>query len=189
MKTTYLVNKETEDGTVQLSEVSSTEWVSVVRANKGRPAHQKRYFIVDYIPDQGEIDRMVIEVPFDQFHEWHKEHMASKRNRILAKGFQHLSLDVPIAGHEETIFFNECIESEIQSEEDLREQLLLDELKMRLAEWKPWGNELLDLYMRGHKRTCTKYLAEKYGVSEQVIRKYKRQFEKFIKNFLSGVSF
>ena len=27
------------------------------------------------------------------------------------------------------------------------------------------------------------------GVSEQVIRKYKRQFEAFVKKFLAGVSF
>ena len=67
--------------------------------------------------------------------------------------------------------------------------VLIDELKIRLTAWKPWAAELLAHYLAGRKKSCTAVMAEKYGVSEQVIRKYKRQFEAFVKKFLAGVSF
>ena len=65
---------------------------------------------------------------------------------------------------------------------------LMEELKEALAAWRPWAADLLELYLNGEKRACTEALSRKYGVSPQVIRKYKRQFEDFVKNFLGGVS-
>ena len=66
---------------------------------------------------------------------------------------------------------------------------MIDELKKTLADWKPWANDMLEMYLNGQKRACTDILARKYGVSSQIIRKYKRQFEKFIKIFWRDVSF
>ena len=48
---------------------------------------------------------------------------------------------------------------------------------------------MLEQYLAGRKRSCSADMAEKYGVSEQVIRKYKRQFEEFIRKFFEGISF
>ena len=58
-----------------------------------------------------------------------------------------------------------------------------------LKAWRPWALDLLAAYVSGNSKACTKKLAAKYHVSEQVIRKYKRQFKKFIKKFFAGVSF
>ena len=66
---------------------------------------------------------------------------------------------------------------------------VLPKLKKQLFAWKPWAADLLAYYLAGKKKSCTAAMAKKYGVSEQVIRKYKRQFEKFVKNFFEGVSF
>ena len=70
--------------------------------------------------------------------------------------------------------------SEEQVEVLACDQILLDELHEALTLWKPWANDLLDMYLQGKKRTCTRTLAERYGVSPQVVRKYKRQFEEYI---------
>ena len=78
----------------------------------------------------------------------------------------------------------------IISEQSIETQnQLMDELKKQLFAWKPWAVDLLAYYLAGKKKSCTAAMAKKYGVSEQVIRKYKRQFEKFVKNFFEGVSF
>lgn len=68
-------------------------------------------------------------------------------------------------------------------------EMIMDELEKQLFAWKPWAADLLAYYLAGKKKSCTAAMAKKYGVSEQVIRKYKRQFEKFVKNFFEGVSF
>lgn len=189
MKTTYLVNKEQKDGSVRLTAVSSAEWLEVVESNKLLPADRRRYFILDYIAEDGDLDRMVIEAPADVYRDWHREHMAAQRNRELGKGFCRLSLDVPVPIEHDYARLEESVATEEDVEEMVCSRMLMDELREKLAAWKPWANELLDLYLLGQRRTCTAALAEKCGVSQQVIRKHKRQFEEFVKNFFLGVSF
>ena len=189
MKTTYLVNQEQPDGSICLAVVSSGEWLSVVEMNKHLPVDQRRYFIIDYIYDQDELDRMVIEAPADVYRVWHKEHMAAQRNRIAGKAFQHLSVDALIFDNDEIHSLLDALLTQCEVEDIVSEQMFMSDLRKALASWKPWAVELLDLYLQGERRTCTNNFAKKYGVSPQVVRKYKRQFEDFIKNFLSGVSF
>ena len=43
----------------------------------------------------------------------------------------------------------------------------------------------MEYYIAGKKASCTKAIAMKYKVSEQTARKYKRQFEAFVKKFFS----
>ena len=74
-------------------------------------------------------------------------------------------------------------------EKSVYDQMLLDDLRQGLAAWRPWGNDLLDFYLEGQARNCNGVIAQKYGVSERAVRKYKRQFEQFVKNFLEGVPF
>lgn len=62
-------------------------------------------------------------------------------------------------------------------------------LQEALAAWRPWANDLLDMYLQDQKRACSKALAKKYDISERMIRKYKIQFENFIKNFFSEALF
>ena len=96
MKTTYLMNQAQPDGSVGLAVVSSAEWLDAVRQNKHLPAEQQRHFIIDYIADGDELDRMVIEAPIEEYRKWHREHMASERNRQAGKNMQKLSIDMQL---------------------------------------------------------------------------------------------
>ena len=188
MKTTYLVNQEQPDGSVCLAVVSSTVWRTIVERNKQLPLDQQRYFSIDYIKDGDELDRMVIEAPADAYRTWHREHMAAERNRVAGNMFQHLSIDALLFDNDEINCLLDALLTENQAENIVLDRMLMADLRKELAAWKPWANNLLDLYLQGERRTCTNAFAEKCGVSPQVIRKYKRQFENFIKNFLSDVS-
>lgn len=189
MKTTYLISKPQADGSIQLSITDREEWLAVVKANKQLPAEKRRYFILDYIKDGTDLDCMVIEAPIDVYRSWIREHMASKRNRDAGKEYEHLSMDAPVVGSDGVVTLLDTISAGNSVEESVCGEMLMAELREALAAWKPWANDLLDIYLRGKKRSCTEFMAQKYSVSPQVIRKYKRQFEDFVKNFFEGVSF
>lgn len=189
MKTTYLINRAQPDGSVCLSVATASEWLTAVSGNKGLPVEQRRYFILDYIADGDDLDCMVIETTLAEYHKWDKCRPAEKRNRRAGQAFQHLSLDAPFTNSEESGSLMDHIAADTQVESIACDRLLMDELDKALSLWKPWAKDLLALYLHGQKRTCTELLSEKYGVSPQVIRKYKRQFEEFVKKFLGGVSF
>lgn len=189
MKITYLLNKQQPDGTLCLAVSTVAEWQAVLRENRKLPNNQRRYFILDYIPDGGELDCMVIETSAEEYRTWNREHMAAERNRAIGKRFQHISLNANPLGTDGAERIQDAVVATEQAEEAIFDQLLMENLRARLSAWKPWANDLLELYLQGQKKTCTKMLAAKYGVSPQTARKYKRQFENFIKKFLAGVSF
>ncbi len=187
MKNTFLMNKTQEDGSVILCTATAEEWLAVVKENHNLPPEQRRYFIADCIEDAGTIDRMFIEVTHSEYRRWNSLHTMSERNRKAKKQFRHLSLDAALSETAE-LGLMDCFADSQNTENAVLDEILVEELRKKLSTWKPWAPELLESYMKGEKRGCTAKLAEKYGVSEQVIRKYKRQFEEYIKNFLSCVS-
>lgn len=189
MKTTYLINKEQPDGSIRLTVSTSSEWLAVVKANRQLPPNRQRYFILDYIVDGGEMDRMVIEASAEAYRVWHREHMAAQRNRAAGKDFLVLSTDASLFDDGEMECLLNTLAGTSKVEEDACDHILLEQLRAELAQWKPWANDMLDLYLLGDKRHGTEALTEKYSVSPQVIRKYKRQFEEFVKKFIQGVSF
>ena len=67
MKISYLINKEQEDGSVRLSEVTHAEWLTVVKQNRELPTRERRHFIYDYIAEGNEMDCMIIEAPYEEF--------------------------------------------------------------------------------------------------------------------------
>lgn len=189
MKTTYLINKTQPDGTTRLSIATFEEWLAVVVANKSLPTGQKRYFIVDCIADGSDVDRIVVESPAAEYRNWNRERMAAIRNRVLGNKYQVLSLEAPIRFKEVMLNPKDVLSSSEQVDELACYKLLELQLRNALAAWKPWAVDMLDCYLRGERRSCTDSIAMKYNVSPQVVRKYKRQFEVFIKKFLYGVSF
>jgi len=189
MKITYLVKKKQEDGSMRLAVVSHQEWRAVVEKNKTLPAEQKRYFILDYIPDGSDMDKMVVEVPADMYREWHREHMASKRNRDLGKNYRHISLESTMEVKDVRADLTDMDIIVDKVSEEHRSQKILEMLRNSLAEWKPWAVDLLDFYLLGRRKDCTDVMAQKYGVSSRMVRKYKKQFENFIKKFFETVPF
>lgn len=189
MKITYLMNKTQADGSIQLSIVTHEEWLAVVKANKQLPLERQRYFIRDYIADGSDMDWIIIETSREDYLAWHREQTASERNRTWVQTFQKLSLDAEVSIEDGTTTLHDVISDANCIEENCCSQLWVEDLRMALKGWKPWANDLLDMYLQGKGRSCTELLSKKYSVSPQVIRKYKRQLEEFVKKFFEGVSF
>lgn len=189
MQTTYLVNKRLPDGTTRLEIATHDEWLSLVTINKQLPFDRRHYFIRDYIADGDDLDCMIIETSAEEYRTWNREHTAAERNRALKRGYQHLSLDSNLFRTDEAESLLDTLATTESVEEQIYEGMLIEDLRKELARWKPWANDMLKMYLTGRKKSCTSALAQKYGVSEQTVRKYKRQFESFINIFLRGVSF
>lgn len=132
---------------------------------------------------------MVIEASAEEYRAWNREHMAAERNRAMGKEFQHLSLDAKLFCADEAESLLDVLALADSLEDQVCERLLIENLREALASWRPWANDLLNLYLQGKKKSCTAVFAAKYGVSLQTVRKYKRQFENFVKKFMEGVSF
>ena len=190
MKTTYLINKQHPDGTVRLSVADRAEWLAVVKANKHLPLERQRYFIRDCISDGSDLDWMIIETTREDYLVWHREQMACTRNRTFAQAFQKLSLDAEITVEDDSSTTLYDVVSDPDCVEEICcNQLLMKDLRKALKEWKPWANEMLDLYLQDQGHSCAEVLSGKYGISKRMIRKYKVQFKNFINNFFSAVPF
>ena len=176
MKTTYLVNDIQADGTCGLIETTAEHWRNITKNNKLLPKADRRYFIKDIIREPGVFDCMIVEVPYTDYLRWDAERSQSTRNRKLKKTYKHCSLD---AGHADLIPVNYSFEETV-----LGERTVL-ELRDALANWHPWGLDFLWLYLNGKQTKSASVIARKYGVSKRQARRYKAQFETFVKDFLN----
>lgn len=188
MKTTYLIYKQV-DGTRQLVKASLKEWVAIVEENKHLPIEQRRLFEKSCFSDGEGLDCMYIEVPLDEYRRWNSDNTVAQKKRMAGTQYKQLSLDAPTTS-EEVSSLHEVVPSSFDLEKYVIGRLttsgdLLKDLKIALKAWKPWGSEILDLYMAGKRRESTHWLANYCGVSAQTARRYKREFENFIKNFLA----
>ena len=171
MKVTYLVQKRQEDGTTRLETVSHNEWVGLIREKSGLPKAQRRFFIKECIQENGEIDCMYIEVPYEVYKQWNCEHM---EDLVRSTGIELQTAANDLSSHQEDYILD---------------KVLISQLYDAVSKWKPWGADMLTLYLEQKQKKAAQIISRKYHVSMQSVRKYKRQFEKFIKNFLTGVSF
>jgi hypothetical protein len=129
---------------------------------------------------------MIMEVSAEEYREWSREQQRIRRNEEAGKEYSLLSLDAPIGPDGSETALREMIHGEQGAGDQYMEESLLEELREALGEWKPWGRSLLEQYIAGHKRSCTPWLAETCGVSLQMARRYKKAFEKFVKEFFFG---
>ncbi len=182
MKTTYLVYKQV-DGVRQLAIATQAEWNAILEENKRLPLPERRCFIKDCFEDGDDVDCMYIEVSTSEHQTWNSHNTVYQRKRKIGMRYSYLSLDAgaPDAGVES---LHECVPSDFNLECFATDQILIGELKQALRAWKPWAEELLELYLAGEKRSCTKILCEKYQLSYRAVQKRKAAFEKFILDFL-----
>ena len=59
----------------------------------------------------------------------------------------------------------------------------IEALKNKLAQWKTWGVEMLELYLSGKKEQATFIISEEYGVSTRQVQRWKSLFESYVKRF------
>lgn len=182
MKTTYLVYKQV-NGTRQLVVATRDEWIAIIKENRGLPIEKRRCFMKDCFRDEDGLDCMYIEVSTAKYREWNSENTVREKKRKAGIGYTSLSLD---AGVEDTEYdsLHECVPSGVDLERLALDKVLMGELKQALKAWKPWAEELLELYMSGAKRASSTRLCEKYQLCDRAVRKRKEAFEKFVLEFL-----
>ena len=188
MKTTYLFMEKSANGETSLVMGTMDQYKAICVANAKLPMEQRRHFIVDRIPEAEELDVMYIEVDYKQFLDWARQYMAAYRNRQDAKRFAVLSLDAPNP-IDEALTMHDSVASSLNVEQEAIENVEMDGLRILLAQWKPWANELLDALLAGTYRECTHELAQKYGVTDRQFRNCKRQFIQKLKSLLKGFPF
>ena len=188
MKTTYLFMDKSANGETCLVMGTVEQYKSIIIANAKLPMDQRRYFIVDRIPEAEELDVMYIEVDYERYLDWARQYIAAYRNRKAGKKYAVLSLDAPNP-IDETLTMHECIASSVNVEQEAIENADIDTLRNLLGNWKPWAVDLLDALLSENYRECTHELAQKYGVTDRQFRYYKQQFVQKLKSLLKGFPF
>lgn len=137
MKNTYLVKKQNDNGMFVLEEVSGTQWIEIVKRNKSLPKEQKRYFISDCIEESDGIDRMYIEVSYEEYKKWNVKNTILLKNREYKKKFT-------IVSFEEILFKNKDLlnKDSLTDKADVENEAIANinnkELIKALSEWQPW---------------------------------------------------
>lgn len=185
MKTTFLVYKDTTAKEKELCVATHDEWDAILKANRGLPCEQRRYFILDCIEDNNQLDCMYIETSFEEYKTWHSKHIYKQRLRAIEKTYIKLSLDFEVPETNGCILYD-AIPNGTDFEKELTDEYEIEQLRKLLQQWKPWANELLDYYLEGKKASCTKEMSRKLGISEQTMRKRKKEFESIVATFLSN---
>ena len=171
-----------------LQSITLEEWIAILRKNKSLPAEKKRRFIIDCIIENDKLDRIYIEVDQDTYREWHRANQAAYRNRIAKKQFLHMSLDEEVKNGDGDAL-RDVLLSYNSLERDTEFAIVFEEFYNELRAWQPWAIDLLNAYIDGESRGCTKKLAQKYGVTERQMRNYKRQFSQKIKSYEKSFPF
>ena len=179
MKTTYLVFENGIGSALRIA--SEREWDQILAANRSLPRAERRFFIKDCIESDGYMDCMYIETTKAEYDRWHSAHQVRYKKRMDAGEIQIDSLDISTQTEGESAMIDTMTDG-IDWEERTIEQIRMKELREKLTAWRDWANELLDYYLCGMKMEATAILSEKYGLSEQLIRRRKREFEAYIKN-------
>lgn len=137
----------------------------------------------DCFEDGDELDCMYIEVSTSEHQKWNSKNTIYQRKRKIGMRYTHLSLDAEVPDTD-IESMHESVSSDFDLEGLVTDQVLIGELKQALQAWKPWAEELLELYMSRAKRSCTNDLCEKYQLSDRTVQRRKEAFEKFVLDFL-----
>lgn len=182
MRITYLVYENGQSGG-KLKVATKEEWSQIMDENRGLPCDKRRYFIEDTIDDFGEIDRIYIETSKQEYDRWHADNQRNRRKRKSSKGIEIVSMDFE-SYTDENCSLHGVVTDRINWETLIDESMEMESLTLALAEWQPWAIDILECYLAGQKRECTKFLSLKQGVSVQTIRTRKREFEAFVLGYL-----
>ena len=128
---------------------------------------------------------MYIEAGYEEYRKWNIEKVISDRDKRLGVDptFYSLNEDPDPSNF---IFQTEALTDTDSFEQRVERELSIKALKDAVREWEPWAYDLLLCYEAGEKRSCTQKLAKKYGITERAMRKRKKVFEEFCKNFLGS---
>ena len=184
MKTGYLAREKQPDGSFRLVQITPEDWHAIIKEQEGLPMEQKRHFIEDKIFDHSGEDCLKIEVSLDEWRRWDNNRKKKSREAEHRRKYLHLSLDYVIDAETGATMMTHSTLCAISEDEAYRDCLREDLLKA-LSEWKPWALRMLQFYMEGDAKHSIKKMMEVFQVKEPTIYKYKKQFEAFMKEYLS----
>lgn len=182
MKVTYLVFENGIGSALRVA--TKEEWNRIMQVNRTLPREQRRFFIRDCIEDCNVMDAIYIEVAKEDYDKWHRENQQKYEKRIKTGDIITFSIDTPTKTSE-GLPLVDIVSDEFDWEEKMIDDILLMELRNRLEGWREWANELLDYYLAGEQIAATRILASKHGLSEQLIRRRKRELEAYIKKYFN----
>ena len=185
MKNTFLVFNDPTNPNSGLRTANVKEWDQILKRNKTLPRDQRRFFITDAFEDCGEIDCMYIETTQEEYNKWHSKKVYSERKRKIEEQYRKVSLQYPYPSNE-GFYYEDVVPCDYDLEESVLEALKLEALKKELSEWKPWGIEMLELYLSGKKEEATFIFSEEYGVSIRQAQRWKLSFESYVKKFFEN---
>ncbi len=180
MKVTYLVFEKGIGSALRVA--TKEEWNRIMQENRALPREQRRFFMQDTFEDCGSMDSLYIETTREKYDEWHAENERRYRKRKSYGEVEILSLDVSTQTADDSCMVD-VLEDGVDWENAIIDNIRMKELRVKLATWREWANELLDYYLVGEKTAATRILSEKYGVSEKTIRLRKRLLEEFIRDY------
>lgn len=183
MKTTYLVYKDTNAEIKELVIATKNEWDSILAVNRTLPREKRRFFIESTIREGNSWDRMFIETSKEEYDKWHSQEEMRRRNLKAAERYKFLSLDYGCS-FDGDVEYTETISDDSNIEEEIASDMFMADLRVALAAWKDWANELLDYYLAGKRMESTRILSKKYRVSATTIQKRKKQLDEFVKEYL-----
>ena len=160
------------------------QWKEITAQNLSCPKDQRRYFIADIIVDGDEMDCMIIETTEEEHRRWCTERKPIYRNLKAQKLVKVLSIDATFDTGTEENSLLAFLPSETNEIGNVQSDIAMEQLRVALREWKPWAEDMLDLYLQGKKHKCASTLAPKYGLTMRSIQLNMRKFEEFTKKFL-----
>ena len=181
MKITYLVFDETTQGRLRVA--TKDEWKRIMEQNRALPREQRRFFIEDCIHEGSELDCIFIESTKEDYDKWHREAQKKYRKKQHFDGVTVVSIDL-----EETEDSGMALIGKLGDNLDWEMRMLSDirmrELRQALRNWKPWSSEMLELYLDGRQLQAAKIMSTCHGISEQMVRRRKKEFEAYVADFL-----
>lgn len=183
-KTVYLANENDIDGNTKLVEISAKKWHTIIKEQDDMSFDKRRHFMYDIIVESDWVDCLIIELTVDQWRAWNNEERARRRNRKYKRLYQMLSLDYVIDEQTGATLISHGIAGD-GCEDDIIFKCVIQDLKSELVRWQPWAVTILECYLTNNDVHCTGIIAEKYGVTMRTARRYKKQFEEFVREFFS----
>ena len=185
MKTTYLIYKDINAAEKELRVASQQEWDEILKNNKGLSMERRRHFIRDSITESDGLDNMFIEVSLEEYKKWHSKQVYKERLRKIGMTISKISLDAEVEGAEGGTL-SDTISDGKDYEKQVISKLMMEQLREKLSQWKPWANELLNLYLDRDEDSATELLCKRLGCSEQYARRMKREFSSLINIYLKN---
>ncbi len=167
-----------------LEEIKFNEWQEIINNNLKLPLTQRRFFMKDVIKEVNHLDEIYIEVSHKEYKKWNSENTVYLKKSKYKENYTFQSLNIDWEKNKENENYKDFNSINLVEELTL-DNVLMEEIIKKIREWKPWGEDLFLEYMKGNKRNCTRDLAVKFNVSDNTIRRYKKEFENFIKKIIN----